>query len=431
MAASLRPTAHSSAKDRSQDLDVNFQDNIRPSPQVLITPASSREESLKSESPLQSPSRRVLFSYRHVFFIFRKSAASLSSLVLQKNAPELKAKSATMATTQPKSIMSLKFDRLKDKWRDFERRSSPRGCRCAGYIFLVIMLLILASVIVGWYGLSKDTLAHLHQTVTTDLPQTTPTVVDYHDSYWPTQTPTQGPWYLFHEGVTIAPTVPPAHHVAAELDPKTSFDETNKVTVVRTIIITVTSIITDTSLKTLTTTVILSTCTTCITTPTVDASTDTKDSQKHTTGIMTGIMYCSFTGRRNIYTLCPLVHTDSPGMLTGAPLVVSSATPMVTNPFSAVRLAAVSLWNSIPSLSRVMQTKDQQRYDCECAGMRKKLDAAVKLIRIQQKLLDSQRILINDHRKGLSMVLETVANMTAVKVGKKTSRDTPPLNLNI
>ncbi|KAK5632602.1 hypothetical protein RRF57_008316 [Xylaria bambusicola] len=433
MAVSLSPTTHPPARDLSQDFDVDFHDNIRPSPQVLITPASSREGSLEPDSPLRSPSRRVLFSYRHVFFIFRKSASSLSSLVLQKNAPEPKAKCATMANAQPKSIMSLKFDRLKDKWHDFERRSSPKGCRCAGCIFFVIMLLILGSVIgrylflpvVGWYGLSKDTLTH--QTITTDLPQTTPTAVDYHDSFWPTQTSTQGLWYLNHED----PTVPPAHLVAAELDPKTSFDDTGKVTVVRTIVITVTSIVTDTSLKTLTTTVILSTCTTCIKAPTADGSADAKGSQKPTNGVMTGIMYCSFTGRRNIYTLCPLIHTDSSAMLTGVPVAVSSARPRINNPLSAVGLAAVSLWNSIPSLARVMQTKDQERCKCECAGMRKKLDAAVQLVRMQQQLLNSQRLLVNNQRNDLSMILEMVANMTTTKIGDKMSTDTPPLDLDI
>ncbi len=100
------------------------------------------------------------------------------------------------------------------------------------------------------------------------------------------------------------------------------------------------------------------------------------------------------------------------------------------NSFSAVRLAVVSLWNSIPALGSVMQARDHGRCACDCAGTKKKLDAATELIRMQQKLLDSQRTMIHEHRKGLFTVLETLANMTAARVGGKTPRDTP-LDLNI
>ncbi|KAI1364536.1 hypothetical protein F5Y08DRAFT_353577 [Xylaria arbuscula] len=460
MATSLRPTLPYSPSRDSQD-------TARPSPKIILTPASSREESLKSETPPKSPpntpsrrSRRVLFSYQHVFYIFRKSTTSLSSLIRQKTTPERKAGSVTMATAQPKSIVSLKLDRLKDKWYSFKRRASPRGCRCAGLIFLVMMLLILGAVVVGWYGLSKDTLAH--EIVTIGLPQTTPIPVDHHDPSLPTPTLTEGPWegpwnvarkgipyphslfFIFEsaralsdtpQDITIGPTVPAAHLVAAELKPTTSSEDVESATIVRTIIVTVTTVITDTSLKTLTTTVILSTCTTCNTLPTTDASTSTTDSKGSTTdSVMTGIMYCSFTGRRNIYTLCPRVHTDSPAMLTDTPAAVSSGTSSkLTNPFSAVRLAAVTLWNSIPSLARVLhQTRDHQdKCACDCASMNKRLETAIHLVRMQQKLLESQRTLISNHRKGLNAVLETLKNMTATRAGERAERTTAPLDLNI
>ncbi|KAJ3563902.1 hypothetical protein NPX13_g8039 [Xylaria arbuscula] len=351
--------------------------------------------------------------------------------------PELKAGSATMATAQPKSIVSLKLDRLKDKWYSFKRRASPRGCRCAGLIFLVMMLLILGAVVVGWYGLSKDTLAH--EIVTIGLPQTTPMPVDHHDSSLPTpnltEGPWEGPWNVARKDITIGPTVPAAHLIAAGLKPTTSSEDVESATIVRTIIVTVTTVITDTSLKTLTTTVILSTCTTCNTLPTTDASTSTTNSQGSTTdSVMTGIMYCSFTGRRNIYTLCPRVHTDSPAMLTDTPAAVSSGTSSkLTNPFSAVRLAAVTLWNYIPSLARaVHQTGDhQEKCACDCASMKKRLETAIHLVRMQQKLLESQRTLINNHRKSLNAVLETLKNMTATKAGEKAGRTAAPLDLNI
>ncbi|KAI8946438.1 hypothetical protein F4801DRAFT_596533 [Xylaria longipes] len=384
--------------DGSQDATQN---NIQPSPQALLSPDSLGPE---------LPSRRLLFAYQHVF---RKSAKS-PSLVRKK----IISKAVTEPNAQPKSIMALKLDRLKDKLR---ARVSPAVFRFAGYIFLVLMIIVIGSVIVGWYGLSKDTISHSE--VTTRPTATATPLPDTRPFLWPMQTASHDQLYIRGHGDTMQ--APPMA--------TTSSEEPGRITVVHTIIVTITSIITDTALKMSTTTVFLSTCTTCVTTPTVSASTNTTDSPIPTTeSVMTGIMYCSFTGRRNIYTLCPLVHADSPGMLTGAPAIVSSTTPRMKNPFSAARVAVVSLWNSVPSLGSVLQPKNCGACDCDCdcVGMKKRLDSAVDLVRIQQQLLDSQRAMINEHRKSLFLALETLANLTAARAGEKTSRERQP-NLKI
>ncbi|KAI0193775.1 hypothetical protein EV127DRAFT_250082 [Xylaria flabelliformis] len=277
------------------------------------------------------------------------------------------------------------------------------------------MIIVIGSVVVGWYGLSKDTIAH---SANTTRPTATATpvapVADSHAFVWPTPTASQDELYIRGRR-GIMPTT-------------TASEDPEEITVVHTIIVTITSIITDTTLETLTTTAFISTCTTCVP---VGASTNTIDLSTPTEDVMTGIMYCSFTGRRNIYTLCPLVHADSPGMLTGAPAVVSSATPRIKNPFSAVRVAVVSLWNSVLSMGSALQSSnDCGGCHCECAGIKKKLDSAVNLVRIQQELLDSQRDMIDEHRKSLFLALETLANLTATKAGEKGPRE-GRLNLQI
>ncbi|KAI0970878.1 hypothetical protein F4678DRAFT_434977 [Xylaria arbuscula] len=430
MTSSRPPRAYSLSQSRSDGLH-DSQDDIRELPRTFLSPDSSKPDSLKPNSvQSDSPSHRVLFAYRHVLFLCRKSAVSLSSLIRNKANPEPVDKPVTEPNTQPKSVMSLKLDRLKDKWCGVKNRTSPAAFRCAGYIFLVLVLIVAASMIIGWYGLSKEIIAH--QSVTVTPTQMSATVIDYNESFQPGQTPTLDQLLtIYREDPTTL-----AHHLLAKNpDPTATSDETSDVTVVKTVIVTVTSVITDTAMKTLTTTVFLSTCTTCITTsstPTASGNAETIASQDAAvSSVMTSIMYCSFTGRRNIYTLCPLVHTNSPAMLTDTPVAVSSGTPRMKNSFTAVRIALVSLWNSLPSLGRLMQRQESGRCGCDCTGMKKKLDAAVDLVRVQQRLLESQQAVINEHRKGLYVVLETLVNATAARAGDKKKTGDVPLDLNI
>ncbi|KAI0555883.1 hypothetical protein F4679DRAFT_578004 [Xylaria curta] len=368
------PSSHSPGEHLSDDPQDTTRNNMQLSPQALLSPDSLRPE---------LPSRRLLFAYQHVFLADRKSTLS-PTLVGKK----IISKPVTEPNAQPKSIMALKLDRLKDKIR------------------------------VGWYGLSKDTIAH--SAITTRPTATATPVAESHAFIWPTPTASKDEVYIRDRRDTMS----------SPSTITTPSEEPEKITVVHTIIVTVTSIITDMALKTLTTTVFISTCTTCVPTPSVDTSTNTFDLSTPTGDVMTGIMYCSFTGRRNIYTLCPLVHADSPGMLTGAPAVVSSATPRIKNPFSVIRVAFISLWNSVLGLGSALQSNSCGGCHCDCAGIKKKLDSAANLVRIQQELLNSQRDIINEHRKNLFLALETLANLTAAKAGEKGSRERQ-LNLKI
>ncbi|KAI0873654.1 hypothetical protein GGS24DRAFT_462495 [Hypoxylon argillaceum] len=255
--------------------------------------------------------------------------------------------------------------------------------------------------------MAEETISH--DTITPEATLMTPLPAGYHEPLWPMETPFQGNLYTrAHEDPTQAILI----HTTASEDP-------GQLTVVQTIILTITSIVTDTQLKTVTTTVFVSTCITCAAKPTTVANTDATSEMTPTTttteDVMTGLMYCSFTGRRNIYTLCPRVHTSAPGMLASAPAVVSSATARAKNPLTALRLAFASLWGSIPSFARVVPEEDQGGCECECAAVRNKLDAAVDIVRVQQQLLDSQRAVIGAQRKGLLLALDMLANMTAAR----------------
>ncbi|KAI1159360.1 hypothetical protein F5B18DRAFT_637049 [Nemania serpens] len=380
-------------------------DARQSSPQTLIPPDHPKSE---------IPSRRVLS-------VCMQPRVILPSLTPEKIVRKPVPESVTeRPNTQPKSMMALRLARLKDKWQGFKARASPTVFRFAGHVFLGIVLIVFASVIIGWFGMSKDTVTHEG---TTAVPTMTAEAIPcYYESLCPTETsPSHDqPDILAHGAPTDATpttTTPP------DATPKTTTppDEPDKVTIVRTVILTVTKVITDTALKTLTTTVLVPTCITDITKPTIGISSDTTDtstSTSTTNRVMTGRMYCSFTGRRNIYTLCPLVHTDSLGMLPSAPAVASAATHGMKNPLGAVRLKITSLWNSIPGVGRVMRGEDREDRedrdcDCDCFEMKRKLDIALSLVRGQNRLIDHQRGVINQHKENLVIALQALENVTA------------------
>jgi hypothetical protein len=62
----------------------------------------------------------------------------------------------------------------------------------------------------------------------------------------------------------------------------------------------------------------------------------------------------------------------------------------------------------------------------------KKLDSAVHLVRLQRQLLDSQRVLITEHRRALALALEMLANVTAaVEIGDFVPWVSTPMDLKI
>lgn len=205
-----------------------MRNDMQLSPQALLSLDSLRPE---------LPSRQLLFAYQHVLFADRKSTIppSLVGKIVPK--PVIK------SNGQPKSIMALKLDRLKDKLRGMhlllspwmlvwnadtvlmsrlEARVSPPMFPFAGYIFLVLMIIVIGSVIgrrcrsfhsrltpnidrtpVGWYGLSKDTISH--SKVTTRSTATATPVPATYAFISPTQTASQGQLYIRGRGGTFVP----------------------------------------------------------------------------------------------------------------------------------------------------------------------------------------------------------------------------------
>ncbi|KAI0205689.1 hypothetical protein F4808DRAFT_455913 [Astrocystis sublimbata] len=380
--------------------------NIPPLPSPLPPPSFVSFPNF-SESEFGS-SPRVLFTYQHVFFSDPKPPTSPPPLARKM----VTFQDQTEPDTQPRSIMASMLVRWREKYR------------------------------VGWVFLIKETIASMHR----GSNDTSAAFPERNDAT------------AFPQVISVPPLMPTGswgqlyirdHEVEDAVHHATSSEDAEKITIVHTVMVTVTSVLTDTELEMLTTTVFPSTCTTCHTTPMVGASTSTDttitdlpgaSSTPATDALMTGIMYCSFTGRHNVYTLCPRVHTDAPGMLTGAPAAVSSAS-RAGNPFSMVRVAVVSLWHSVLSMGSVLQTQSSQsqpqsqfslsqsysqsqsqhcgKCACDCAGTRQKLESAVNLVRLQQQLLESQRDVIRAHKKSLALALETLANLTAErKAGK-------------
>ncbi|KAI3319074.1 hypothetical protein HD806DRAFT_525696 [Xylariaceae sp. AK1471] len=405
--------------DRRRSDSSQYAPRRQGSPQFLLHLNSLR---------IALPSRQVLLRHQSTLWARRESVTPPPPTLQTR-----KIMTPNDPSAQRNSIMAMKVEHWKDKWRGFKKRASPAVFRFAGHMFLAIVLIALGSVIVGWYGLSKDTLAY--KTETTEPATQQPAPPDHRETRWPTQTSPPGQLNIRIHDSTHALPLPTT-------DPETALTTTSedlaKITVIQTIILTVTSVYTDMSLKTVTTTVFLSTCTgtACLTTPT-STNTNTPAPTTTTYDIMTGLMYCSFTGRPHIYTLCPLVHTNGPGMLSTQPAMASSATSSsAKNPFSAVRLTVVSLWNSFPGLGRVLPKEkdrsDVRERECNCVRIKKKLDSAVDLVRLQKQLLDSQRAMIAEHRRTLTLALEMVANVTAAaaRAGSYTPRGRP-LDLKI
>ncbi|KAI8625436.1 hypothetical protein F5Y19DRAFT_489585 [Xylariaceae sp. FL1651] len=380
------------------------QDALRDLPQSLLLPFSLKPA---------TPGRQVLLRHQHVLLARGMSAAP----------PPSQKKTTTELSAHTNSIIVWKAKHCKDKWLDFKKRVSPRSFRFAGYVFLALVIIALGTVIVGWYGLSKDTISHeVEVDSPSSVPMTQPTpadAVDNDSSLWSTQAKKA----FSRSTVLMQMREDPKHSSTTVTDPPTpnpsltsSVDEVPEITIVHTIVMTITSVVTDTALKTLTTTVFISICTTCLTTPEMSPSTTTQASSTATNNnIMTGTMYCPCPSRPNIYTLCPLVHSNQPGMFdaTAVPGMASSAMLGTKNPFTTVRLAFASLWNSVPSLGGLLRADDKDK--CDCAGMKTKLDQVMDLVGVQQQLIDSQHKMISGHRKSLAFALQVLRNVTASK----------------
>ncbi|KAK8086646.1 hypothetical protein PG994_001620 [Apiospora phragmitis] len=184
--------------------------------------------------------------------------------------------------------------------------------------------------------------------------------------------------------------------------------------------------------------------------PAVTASSEASTTvDPSSTAAMTGNMYCPDPQRPKVLTLCNWVHTPVPGMIDAdqVPGTIGAAASSggghsATNPFVTVRLTLLGLWahvrrsvaGAVPSY--VTTIRHRSATDLEtlhlCAAttgdlweksrkLQESLDDVLKLVQMQQGLLNSQEGLIESQRLNLeemARLLVFVHNQTA------TTRDT-------
>ncbi|KAK8094157.1 hypothetical protein PG997_000842 [Apiospora hydei] len=183
-----------------------------------------------------------------------------------------------------------------------------------------------------------------------------------------------------------------------------------------------------------------------VTTP-PEASTTVESSA---TAAMIGNMYCPDPQRPKILTLCNWVHTPVPGMVAASevpgsnPAVSSAGGQSTANPFITMRLSLLGLWahirrsveDAMPSSYVTFLRQHKPATDLEtlhlCAAttgelwersrkLQESLEDALKLVQIQQGLLNSQEGIIESQRLNLeemARLLVFVHDQTA------TTRDT-------
>ncbi|KAI1433439.1 hypothetical protein GGR50DRAFT_668597 [Xylaria sp. CBS 124048] len=241
-------------------------------------------------------------------------------------------------------------------WND--RLASPIS-PFAGWAMVLMTCIIAGAVFAGVFAMAHLAAKHLaivpeaNETVgLTEVPFIAPV-------YGQTTTLDTTPFLLDYRTVTDLAGGPYTTNSA------TPTGELESITILHTVVVTVTNVVTDTALKMSTTTVF----------KTTDRASTITGGNPATTSlasgdVMTGVMYCSFTGRPGIYTLCPMVHTNSPGMLADTPPMVSSAQRRFTNPFTPLRLAIAFLWNSVPIHARQYLPRPVDEYDLLMSGLR-------------------------------------------------------------
>ncbi|KAI0018234.1 hypothetical protein F4780DRAFT_751893 [Xylariomycetidae sp. FL0641] len=366
-------------------------DGARDLPQSLLLPFSLQPA---------APGRQVLFRHQRVLTASRVPPV-----------PERKSFGSNITST-----MSLMTKRWRDRCRDTKHRFSPASFRSAGVLFALFVLFAIGAVVVGWVGAAcrtwpsgnhNGTDSSSNSTVATSpssLNEIGPVPVMTTDGA-STVNGTELEEAKIMSEIKRFFTAPGPPKSTQALTPET-------VTTVYTVTRSIVTVTTDFETKTLATTEIHTTTVYSLALTTTPATRSVPSDAAPTDGdAMTGTMYCPFSGRPNIYTLCPLVHTNQPGMLnaTGGPHMASAATPRLKNPFTSARLALVSLWNSAPSIAWSIPRGKLQDGACDHGALRAKLDRALDVVRLQQEMLDSQHAIIAEHREALAAAMGMLA----------------------
>lgn len=191
--------------------------------------------------------------------------------------------------------------------------------------------------------------------------------------------------------------------------------------------------------------------------PTVTTPPEASKTVDTSTAVMTGNMYCPDPQRPKVLTLCNWVHTPVPGMI-GAdevpgtiPAASSAGGPSATNPFVTMRLTLLDLWTnvmrsvtSVPSyvttIRQELATDLENLHLCAATAgglweksleLQQSLDDALKLVQMQQRLLNAQEGIIESQRLGLeemAILLALVQKQAATTRHNNTTtstRETP------
>ncbi|KAI1506246.1 hypothetical protein F5X99DRAFT_128225 [Biscogniauxia marginata] len=358
----------------------DLEDERRDLPQSLLLPFS-----LKT----RIPGRQVLFRHQQVIRVPRRPNTPPSPNITMDATAIEKRPTLSKTATRVDSNLTLRVERWSDQWNDLKRRITPASFPFAGILFIIIIVIAAGAAICGWYGLSTDTIRHQAEpsipvsasTLTTERPAPPDWMENIR--FTSVKNGLSGayeasgvPFGAAELGVDLAREVLP-HTTPSDPTTPAKTDalllatpilaETMVTKIVTIVTTTDTHVVTTTSIKTV---LITPACTTCTSeavhpspptplpprTTTTESSSSSNSSSSRSRNsskdtsyapttktdstasppppsdtpseyVMTGLMYCSWPGRPNIYTLCPATHTQEPGMLdpTDVPAVASAA----------------------------------------------------------------------------------------------------------
>ncbi|KAH9893707.1 hypothetical protein F4778DRAFT_784203 [Xylariomycetidae sp. FL2044] len=170
------------------------------------------------------------------------------------------------------------------------------------------------------------------------------------------------------------------------------------------------------------------------------STTPSSDSESESPSVMTGDMFCPFVDRPKIYTPCPWVHTETPGMVntTDTPALASAAVPKLVNPVSNARSTLAYLYEKVTTTMTTMTKKtklarmkkvsfgrddhdtatgrpyyyyDDDDDDDDTAAIRNRVYELSDLVQAQQKLLHERRVLLEEQRQLLADAMEVLARV--------------------
>ncbi|KAI0843376.1 hypothetical protein F5Y06DRAFT_2550 [Hypoxylon sp. FL0890] len=419
------------------------EDSKRDVPQSLLFPHSL---------DASAPGRQVLLRHQRVLFASPSPPLSVSE---HSDYGTMK-KGVQWAdggeSEPPRRKVDPRVERLREEWAALKHRVQPEIFPKAWLLFLIIIMIAVGTVLTGWIGLVVETVNHQTPTATatplspatrqsapphlearafaitwsdsqastaTDIGAGT-TMITKATAPAPLATPT------VKEGVMVVAPPPsaPSGEVALETDVPDVFEDH-----LTTVFITVTAYPTpysssDSSESLSVSAYDLSSSssgTSSSSTSSATSTLSTTSSAKTTSTAMTtaGLKYCTHSEQPEVWTLCPEPVLEATIVASKAsPIAESAATHRMSNPFSALRVAFASLWNSIPASGRASASRHihwasvKEETSCQCSDLERKLRAAVDLIRRQQLIMDDQEALLKEHRRAFYMAVDLLAAAT-------------------